>query len=116
MKIVIPCNEDQKTVCESFGRAPFFCIFEDGKTEFAANPAADAEGGAGPKAAQAVLDSGADILLTVRCGQNAAEVLKMGEIKIYQTKHKELQQNIQDFLNNNLEELTHFHAGFHGVQ
>lgn len=116
MKIAIPCNEDRKSVCESFGRAPFFCIFENGKTEFVSNPAAEAEGGAGPKAAQFVLDSEADILLTVRCGQNAAEVLKLGGIKIYQTKHKEVQENIQDFLNNNLEELTRFHAGFHGVQ
>ena len=94
MKVIIPVDEARpdSPVCVSFGRAPYFLLCECGKTEFVDNPGAQAEGGAGLKAAQAAADSGADALVTVRCGENAA-ALERGE----------------------LAELTHFHAGFHGI-
>ena len=50
------------------------------------NPAAEAEGGAGLKAAQFVLDSGADTIITVRCGENAGNVFKAAEMKIYKSQ------------------------------
>ena len=55
MKIAIPLDEEQKNVCVSFGRAPYFLFAGDGKTEILENPAADAEGGSGIKAAQFVV-------------------------------------------------------------
>ena len=84
MKIIIPVDEAsvESGVCVSFGRAPYFMLCEGGKAEFLPNPGAEAEGGAGLKAAKAVADSGAEALVTVRCGENAAQVLKAAGMAI----------------------------------
>ena len=120
MKIAIPVDENtmETPVCVSFGRAPYYLIHdtETGKAEFVVNTAADAEGGAGLKAAQLVVDSGADALLTVRCGQNAAEVLTAAEVKIYQTKFTGAKENLAAFREGKLAPMAQFHAGFHGHQ
>ena len=47
------------------------------------NPAAEAQGGAGIQAAQFLVDQGADVLITVRCGQNAADIFGTAGMKIY---------------------------------
>ena len=116
MKIAIPIDDSKQAVCVTFGRAPYFMLHdtETGVTELKENPAAQAQGGAGPKAAQFVADSGAEVLLTVRCRENAAQVLKAAEIQIYKTEGSSAEENLKAFLGNKLAELTHFHAGFHG--
>ena len=116
MKIAIPLNENKKDVCVSFGRAPYFLFAENGKEEILDNPAAQAEGGAGIKAAQFVVDQGADTLITVRCGENAAQVFQAAEIKIYQSQGTGAKENLQALQAGKLAELTHFHAGFQGIQ
>ncbi len=70
-----------------FGRAPYFMIYdtETKKSDFLDNSAAASTGGAGIKVAQAIVDSKANALLTPRCGENAADVLKAADIKIYKT-------------------------------
>ena len=116
MKIAIPLDENKTDVCVSFGRAPYFLIkdTETGKTDIKENPAADAEGGAGIKAAQFVVDEEADVLITVRCGENAAEVFNAAEIAIYKSEGPNAEENIKAFQEEKLAKLTHFHAGFHG--
>lgn len=118
MKVMIPVNDcqDQATMCASFGRAPYFLIYDtENKTEeFVKNLAADAQGGAGIKAAQFIVDSGAKAVLTVRCGQNAADVLKAADIKVYKTTSDKTDENLKAFAEGKLEEMTQFHAGFHG--
>lgn len=118
MKIALPLDEDKKSVCVAFGRAPFFLVHDtDTKTqEIVPNPGAAAEGGAGLKAAQAVTDSGAQALITPRCGENAAEVFRAAEIRIYQSQGRAAADNIFAFEAGKLEELTHFHAGYHGIR
>ncbi len=118
MKIAIPVDENKKDVCVSFGRAPLFLIYDPDtkEMEYKENPAANAQGGAGPKAAQFVADANADVLITVRCGENAGEVLKAAEIKIYKAEGSSAEENIKSFEENKLAELTQFHAGFHGHQ
>ena len=116
MKIAIPLDETKKNVCVSFGRAPYFLFAEDEKQEILENPAAEAQGGAGIKAAQFVADHGADTLITVRCGENAAEVFKAAGIKIYQSQAAGAAENLTALKEGKLAELTHFHAGFHGIQ
>lgn len=117
MKIMIPVNDDKKTVCPSFGRAPFFMSFDEKNNEpiFLDNPAAQAQGGAGIKAAQFVCDNNADVLITIRCGENAAEVFKAAEIEIYKSQPDDAMENVNLMLQNKLEILTKFHAGFHGI-
>ena len=116
MKIAIPLDENQKDVCITFGRAPYFLFCEGEKTEILANPAADAQGGAGLQAAQFLVDQGASALITVRCGQNAAEVFKTAGIEIYKSQAAGARENIQALEEGKLEKLTHFHAGFQGIQ
>ena len=118
MKIMIPVDEDQRSVCVSFARAPYWLVHdsEAGTTEAVENPAAQAEGGAGPKAAQFVLDMEADAVITVRCGENAAKVLQAGEVAIYKNQGSDGMENIAMLLKGKLDVLDHFHAGFHGHQ
>ena len=115
MKIVIPLDENKQDICVSFGRAPYFLFSQDGNQEILENPAAQAQGGAGLKAAQFVVDNGADVLITVRCGQNAADVFTAAEMKIYKAEGSSAQGNLTAFEEKKLEPLTHFHAGFQGI-
>ena len=116
MKIAIPLDENKTDVCMVLARAPFFLFWEDGQQTIAENPAAQAQGGAGIQAAQFLADSGADALITVRCGENAAEVFKAADIKIYQSVHKAAADDLAALESGTLEELTHFHGGYHGIQ
>ncbi len=116
MKIAIPVDENKKDVCVSFGRTPYFLFWdtEAGKGIAEVNPAADAQGGAGLKSAQFVVDHQADVLITVRCGENAAEVLLAADIKIYKSQGTDAEDNIKLLQEGKLDILDHFHAGFHG--
>ncbi len=116
MKIAIPVDENKEAVCVSFGRAPYFLIHdtETKTSKIETNPAAEAEGGAGLKAAQFVVDTGADALITVRCGQNAADVFKAAGTKIYKALNTYADENLKAMAEGKLDELTSFHAGFHG--
>ena len=118
MKIAIPLDENKKDVCVSFARAPYFmvCDGNEDAVEIIENPAAEAEGGAGLKAAQFVLDSGADTVITVRCGENAGNVFKAAEIKVYKSQVEDARENVKLLKEEKLSELTKFHAGFHGIQ
>ena len=118
MKIMIPTNDDKETICPSFGRAPFFLLHDSEKDEtlFLDNPAAEAQGGAGIKAAQFVCDNDADCIITIRCGENAAEVFKAAEIKIYKNESLDAMENVKLLIDNKLELLTKFHAGYHGLK
>lgn len=118
MKIIIPVDETKKNLCVSFGRTPFFMLYDTEKktAEYRDNPGANAQGGAGIKAAQAVVDSGAEILITIRCGENAAEVFKAAGVEIYKASGESAEENICKFNEGKLEKLTTFHAGFQGIK
>ncbi|MDD3306157.1 MAG: NifB/NifX family molybdenum-iron cluster-binding protein [Acetobacterium sp.] len=119
MKIAIPADEKilSSDVCMSFGRAPYFYIYETMTKmgDFIENEAASSPGGAGVKAAQIVVDQHADILITPRCGENAAEVFKATPLQIYKSKNGSIADNLDAYLNDKLSQLENFHAGFHGV-
>lgn len=120
MKIALPVeNEKMETkICPSFGRAPFFLIYdtESQSASFIVNSAAASQGGAGIKAAQVIIDSQAEALLTPRCGRNAADVLIPAGIKIFKTVSAQAQDNIKAFSGGHLNALGEFHEGFHGRQ
>lgn len=117
MKIAIPVedNKVESGVCISFGRAPYFMFYDmDTKqSSFLLNSAADSQGGAGIKAAQFVVDNKADVLLTPRCGQNAAEVLQAANIKMFKTVGTSVMDNIEEFAAGKLAALSEIHSGFH---
>lgn len=118
MKIAIPTDEKtmESSVCISFGRTPYFLIYDTETKEsmFLENTAAASQGGAGIKAAQIVVDNQVDALLTPRCGENAAEVIKTANIKIYKTINDSIKDNVAAFQEGKLSLLEDIHAGFHG--
>ncbi|QUO30870.1 NifB/NifX family molybdenum-iron cluster-binding protein [Faecalicatena sp. Marseille-Q4148] len=116
MRIAIPLDENQQDVCIVLARAPYFLFREDGVDTIVENPAAQAQGGAGLQAAQFLVDHEVDALITVRCGQNAAEVFQAAGMKIYQSVNKAATDDLKAMEEGQLEELTKFHAGYHGVQ
>ncbi len=70
MKIGIPGDESDITseVCISFGRTPYFIVFdtETNNIDVIDNSEAASSGGAGIKAAQNLVDEKIDVLLTPR--------------------------------------------------
>ena len=116
MKIAIPVDDTKENVCVSFARAPYFLFEEDGKSELIENVAAQAQGGAGLKAAQFLVDQNADVLITVRCGENAAKVLQLAEMEVYKSQGENAHKQVEMLKEGKLEKLTEFHAGYHGLR
>jgi len=117
MKIAIPVDKTspETPVSVSFGRAPFFIIHDTVTEIFTSvpNPGADASGGAGVKAAQAVVDSGADTVITFRCGENAAEVLAAAGVTLYTAGAGSVFSNVEQCIAGKLSVLHDIHSGFH---
>lgn len=117
MKIAIPVDEKsmETSVCMSFGRTPYFLIYETDTKEsiFLDNSAAASQGGAGIKAAQALVDSDVKALLTPRCGENAADVIRAANIKMYKTINDSINDNINAFNDGKLSLLGEIHPGLH---
>lgn len=117
MKIAMPVDDKSlnSNVCVSFGRAPYFVIYdtERNSAEFLDNSAISAQGGAGIRAAQIMVDNGVEAVISVRFGENAADTLSVAEIKLYKSVFGSAQKNIEDFLAGKLNVLTEIHAGFH---
>jgi predicted Fe-Mo cluster-binding NifX family protein len=117
MKIAIPVDgaSMDTTICISFGRTPYFLIYdtESKDAKFISNSAAASQGGAGIKSAQTIIDHQAEAVLTPRCGENAAEVFHASNIKIYQTNGNLLKHNLQSFEKGELSLLNEIHPGLH---
>ncbi|XCH79143.1 MAG: NifB/NifX family molybdenum-iron cluster-binding protein [Candidatus Dehalobacter alkaniphilus] len=117
MKIAIPVDDNSMdtSVCISFGRAPYFLLYdtETEENNFLDNSAAASQGGAGIKVAQNIVDSGAEAIITPRCGENAAEVLKAAEIALYKNTNNSIRDNIEALKEGKLNLLDDIHPGFH---
>jgi predicted Fe-Mo cluster-binding NifX family protein len=88
-----------------FGRAPWIVLVdtETGASEIHDNErAAQAEHGAGIRAAQALASLGAQALITGNVGPNAFETLKAAGIKIYLTYAGTVQGTIERLKNGKL--------------
>lgn len=59
------------------------------------------------------MDNNAKVLLTPRCGENAAEVIHAANINIYKTVSTSIMENIEAYNAGKLSLLTDIHAGFH---
>ncbi len=119
MIIAIPLNEPSLAggICRSFGRAPYFLIHdsEQKKDLFLANEAAQSRDGAGGvRASQTIVDHRADVLLTPRCGGNAAFILQAARVKIYQTEGDSVADNLAAFAKGELAKLEEVGDGQRG--
>jgi predicted Fe-Mo cluster-binding NifX family protein len=99
----------------SFGRAPYFLVYDTEKQtgSFLENAAAMARGGAGIQASQFVIDQNTDAVIVPMLGKNAADVLKSSGIKLYMASSQSIQDNINNFISGKLSTLTEIHEGFH---
>lgn len=118
MKIAIPVNEEsiKPSVCISFGRTPYFMIYDTANHNYSFidnSLAASSQGGAGIKAAQLIVDQGAEILLTPRCGQNAAEVFVAANVQLFKTNSEDAMAVIEAYESGQLAPLTEIHEGLH---
>ncbi|NMA48257.1 MAG: dinitrogenase iron-molybdenum cofactor biosynthesis protein [Tissierellia bacterium] len=118
MRIAIPVDKKDNVtkVSTSFGRASYFIIYdiESKESSFIENKAKESKGGAGIVAAQTIVDNKVDVLLTPQCGENAAEVIKAADIKIYKTEGTDLEKNLDNFTHDKLSLLDEIHSGYHG--
>jgi len=71
-------------VSEQFGRCQYFIIVDSETMKFDAvsNLGEQMQSGAGPKAAELIVNNGAEVLLTGRVGDKGEEVLNKSGIKI----------------------------------
>jgi predicted Fe-Mo cluster-binding NifX family protein len=89
MKIAFTtCGDDFSAPMDyRFGRASRFLIYDTDKDSFGVvvNEGADSAQGAGLKAAETVVKSGAGALATGECGPKALRVLVAAGVKVYST-------------------------------
>jgi len=74
----------------------------------------NAQGGAGIKAGQTIVDSGAKVVIAFQCGQNAADVLNAAGIKFLKAVPGTIFEVVEKYNKQELAELTDVHPGYHG--
>jgi predicted Fe-Mo cluster-binding NifX family protein len=110
MKIIIPSTgkswEDK--VDERFGRARGFALYDEdeNKLSWLSNETnMNAGHGAGIQAAQLVVNTGAEILITGEIGPKAREILQKTNIKIYKSANNNVKQAYDNFKQGLLKEV-----------
>lgn len=116
MKVAIPVNEkniDSK-ICISFGRTPYYAIYDTLTKEivYLDNTAAESSSGAGIKAAQILIDNHVEVIISPRYGENAALIINNAKIKSYKNICGSIMDNIKAYDTGLLEVLTDIHPGF----
>ncbi len=91
-----------------FGRAASFVVVETETMAFEAieNSNVAAAGGAGINSAKAVIDTGAQAVLTGNCGPNAERTLSAGNIKLYTGVQGTVTEAVEQFKAGALTEAT----------
>jgi predicted Fe-Mo cluster-binding NifX family protein len=110
MKIAVTSvgKELDAQVDPRFGRAACFIVVETESMEFEAveNGNVAAAGGAGINSAKAVIDTGAQAVLTGNCGPNAERTLSAGNIKLYTGVAGTVAEAVAQFKAGSLKEAT----------
>ncbi len=87
MKVAVSCEGKtlDASVDQRFGRAACFLIVDTDSMTFDVldNENVAAAGGAGISTAKAVIDAGAQAVLTGNCGPNAERTLTAGNVKLF---------------------------------
>lgn len=117
MIVAVPAEKKSldSAICVSFGRAPFYCIYDTEKqsSTFLENSAVDSPGGAGIQAAQNLADKHIEALITFRLGENAAKVLNVAKVVLLKALNLSIADNIANLLENKLQNLEDIHSGYH---
>lgn len=101
MKLVVSSNGSNLDAPASavFGRCPIYMFVDTDSLEFEAarNPAADAPGGAGIRAAQFVTGADIQAVITGNVGPNAMDVLQAADVPVYLFRDGTVRQAVEDF-------------------
>ncbi len=112
MKIAFPISEKSidADINDSFGRAPYFLIYDTvlKETRFLDHRAAADLGASGLRAAQVLADNGIRAIITPQCGENAEKVLRYAEVLVYKPIPGSILQNIEAFTDDKLSLLDEF--------
>jgi predicted Fe-Mo cluster-binding NifX family protein len=101
MKTVITSSGDtlQSTMDSRFGRCAYFCVYdhESGSTSFLKNEFATAQGGAGQKVAEKMLNLGVKRIISGDFGPKAKDMLDKYQVQLvkFSDDHKTIQQIIE---------------------
>ncbi len=118
MIIGIPVDKKsmEAKISVHFGRTEFFLLYdtENNSTTFVVNDAMNAQGGAGIKAAQVLVDHNVEALISPRLGQNAFEVISSANMTLYAADGTSINENITALKDGKLASLNDIHKGFHG--
>jgi len=98
-----------------FGRCSYFVFIETEKREWEAvpNPAVSASGGAGTQAVQFVIGKGAQAVVSGRYGPNALAALQAGDVPMYIANQASVNDVLEAFLNDDLEQAASASAPGH---
>jgi predicted Fe-Mo cluster-binding NifX family protein len=106
MKVVVSSNgpDLEAPASATFGRCPMYMFVDTESMEFKAtpNPACDAPGGAGIRAAEFVTKSDIQAVITGRVGPNATNVLQAAGVPVYLFPGGTIRQAVEDFNAGNL--------------
>ncbi len=102
MKIAVSATGGSKSaqVEPRFGRCAWFVIVDSDTLRFTAfsNPASTLPGGAGPAAAQAIQNRGANVLLTGQVGPKAERALEAAGIKVVTAEGTTVDEAVRRYL------------------
>jgi predicted Fe-Mo cluster-binding NifX family protein len=121
MEMIIAIPVDKNTmnanISTHFGRTEFFLIWNSESEEhlFINNDAMNAQGGAGIKASQVLVDKNVDAIISPRLGKNAYQVIDGADIRIYASEGSSLKDNLDKLNSGKLSPLNDIHEGFHGT-
>jgi predicted Fe-Mo cluster-binding NifX family protein len=117
MKICISaCGKDPDSeVDPQFGRCNYFLIIDPdaGSVTSLKNPGSEASGGAGIRAAEAVVGAGADTLLTGSVGPNSFSVLFEAGIEVYSGVRGTVSSSLREYQSGKLPILKSPNASNH---
>jgi predicted Fe-Mo cluster-binding NifX family protein len=88
-----------------FGRCDYFIIYdlENGEVKAIENKGLTSSQGAGIAAAQQVIDENIEVIISGKLGPNAYQIINGEGIKILQCEEKTVEEAIDDFKNNKLQ-------------
>jgi predicted Fe-Mo cluster-binding NifX family protein len=102
MKIAVSASgaDLDSPVDPRFGRCQYLAIVDSDSMahEATANPAATAPGGAGIQAANLVVQKGADVVLTGRCGPNASQVFQGSNVRVISGIQGTVREAVEQYL------------------
>ncbi len=95
-------------VSSQFGRCPYFIFLDTEKHQWEAktNPALEATGGAGTKAAQLVVEHGAKAVISGQYGPKAEQVLRTAGLQLFTAPNGTVAEAAAEFEANRLTPVT----------